>query len=1022
MDKQPSPQPTQATQPCDDVRRHRYNLSDISQEDLSDVICVLHPNSPAAFHAVQATMMSHPQHILQNNDLRNLTPEDIDLDETYASSRDIALRISSKVKIPESGFLFGRTADHADIVLVRDADIKSVSNKHFKIFVNEQGSLMIQDMSTNGIIVDDIHLHHKDRNGQILSPRHATLALQPGTLITVVGRNRAEIKFLLRIPSRGECEDKYEDNLRRYLKARGQVAQFASMRESVFGNHWNGGLSYNITGQLGKGAFATVFRVQTKKEGRVLAAKELDKRKFMRNGILDIKFDSELKIMQSLKHPNIVQYVDCHTHDNWIYIIMEYIAYGELSKEMDKRGAIPESMVQSITLQILSALRYLHSRNIVHRDIKPDNILIASKDPLVVKLSDFGLSKCVENEETFLKTFCGTLLYCAPEIYPDYFSYQTVAANKRRRFGEPTPKPSPYDKSVDMWSFGAVLFHILSGRAPIMGRNDDRGATMLANIMTKDVDFSPLRAAGASEHAIDFIGALLQRNPLNRPTEKECFNHPWLKDIAHPFGYVEEPEVSVHAETELSEGDAVANDEDIAAVEVAQDLEQMCASIPVDFAHDYGLRSHKKPRLDNPAVTEIQYPVLPTFIETAASPQPLRLFGEIDPSTLASSGVLGVPVDNSAAIRKINNQIERISVNDFVSNDSRPVANRPTSAASLLGAEAQIGDLNMASPEVVSEDAVTPDTANPVTPETQSDSSTHFHNNAHQVLGVVEDGFEHPVFERRINATYLENPDSFQEELKRRELSRQIIKQQKATTFQVHSLKTSASTETARTIDLHTGRPIGSRGTASEADIGNVDRPVRLSTDFRRTPRRFGKLTALAGSYTNVTINLERRITAWGRAKDCHVTYPDVQDVRIPKKALTVVFHAPGIEEYEKSDQDWTQCPGIYTGLATQASKCIWVNGVEIRMTTADQNLAQWGRIYTGDIITVYQDPKSSTEGEYLKFEVEINFGACARRRPEGEKPFVIETEQHVYQRWRQSSMRLNGSVNHQQAVEVAAQ
>lgn len=115
---------------------------------------------------------------------------------------------------------------------------------------------------------------------------------------------------------------------------------------------------------------------------------------------------------------------------------MEYVACGELSTYQQSHRRIPEDVVRTITRQLLHALQYLHRRNITHRDIKPDNILISSVDPLKVKLSDFGLSK-ITQDETFLKTFCGTLLYCAPEVYPEYETYQRGEYRKRRRLGDP---------------------------------------------------------------------------------------------------------------------------------------------------------------------------------------------------------------------------------------------------------------------------------------------------------------------------------------------------------------------------------------------------------------------------------------------------------------------------------------------------------------------------------------------------------------------------------------------------------
>ena len=112
---------------------------------------------------------------------------------------------------------------------------------------------------------------------------------------------------------------------------------------------------------------------------------------------------------------------------------MEYVPYGDLSQYVNSDTAMPEYLCRYVAHQMMSALEYLHKSNVTHRDIKPDNILVASKDPFKVKLSDFGLSKVIHDNETFMKTFCGTLLYCAPEIYPDYANVKAGLPRRRRR-------------------------------------------------------------------------------------------------------------------------------------------------------------------------------------------------------------------------------------------------------------------------------------------------------------------------------------------------------------------------------------------------------------------------------------------------------------------------------------------------------------------------------------------------------------------------------------------------------------
>jgi hypothetical protein len=134
------------------------------------------------------------------------------------------------------------------------------------------------------------------------------------------------------------------------------------------------------------------------------------------------------------------------------------------------------------------------------------------------------------------------------------------------------------------------------------------------------------------------------------------------------------------------------------------------------------------------------------------------------------------------------------------------------------------------------------------------------------------------------------------------------------------------------------------------------------------------------------------------------VPYADKKDTRIPKYALKITFWAPGIEQHEKKGGDWTKYPGIRTVIATSASGSISVNGVELRKESANGEAALFGRLYTGDVITILQNKEC-----FLRFVVEITFGDGARPRPDSQKGFVVEEERHHHQRvMKERSMRVS--------------
>jgi serine/threonine protein kinase len=408
-------------------------------------------------------------------------------------------------------------------------------------------------------------------------------------------------------------------------------------------------------GKIGQGAFATVYKVTDKYDGVPYAAKELDKRKFMKNGVLDQKVENEMNIMQRIQHvrpafplpvmrpisanaqqPNIVGYKD---HLDWddrlLIIIMEYVQGGDLGTLIQKERPLNEEAVRVMAKQLLGALGYLHEQNITHRDVKPDNILISSQQPFVVKLTDFGLSKMVDTEQTFLRTFCGTLLYCAPEVYNEYaeydeFGHRNPRNRQRRQHGQ------RYDHAVDIWSLGGVLFYAMTGKPPYPVRNGISYSELLHQIMTKELDVSPLVHAGISRTGIDFIRRMLNRRPEARATVQMLEQHPWLGGGGLP------PHV-----TAAESYDEISDD----------GLDQQASQLSLVDRHDQRLVDDLMP--ENEEYNDenefvgyesekenytfgafTQLPGTQLYDGGPGTRNPPRLFGEVNVSAIGSSGVM----------------------------------------------------------------------------------------------------------------------------------------------------------------------------------------------------------------------------------------------------------------------------------------------------------------------------------------------------------------------------------------------
>ncbi|KAL1901958.1 Protein kinase protein rad53 [Sporothrix stenoceras] len=682
-------QPTQpATQNVIDPRRVGKQNSGFTDEDIADIVCLLFPYSINARNEAARLAREGSPFIIGREEAQN-----VDVDYTHedragnfglstagpGTGPAFVLRLSAHVKDPLQGFTFGRNANRCDICFNNDS-LRRLSNIHFRIFINEHGVLMLQDQSTNGTAVDDVLLKAR-RPGM---PNKRTL--NSGTKVSILLQNDAhDLEFLVRVPRReGQYESAYQRNLHAYLErlamladgdegngngttqaqtpdtigagpagivnlfpvppqtgpARRPPPRFEPASTESLPREWNGSSSYNRVGQIGKGAFATVHKVTSKFDGKPYAAKELDKRRFVKNGVLDQKVENEMKIMQKIQHPNVVRYIEHFDFDDRLFIIiMEYVPMGDLGSLITNRGSLPETAVKEMASQLIDALGYLHRKNITHRDVKPDNILIDSLAPFNVKLTDFGLSKMVDNEQTFLQTFCGTLLYCAPEVYGEFTEFDENGIRTNRPRKKSRVPGQRYDHAVDIWSLGGVLFYCLTGRPPFPVKQGTTYIELLAWIMSRPLDVEPLHAVNASPACIHFLQLMLRNRPENRATIEALQRHPWLagpdasaesleqsaSQLSLDDGADPLPDTRLNGFGEQSDDEILDDDDDYLGGEsqIHDILDGMDGVIGSQDDHQVG---------DAATIRG------PQHLNTNTQQQ--RLFGEVNVSAIGSSGVI----------------------------------------------------------------------------------------------------------------------------------------------------------------------------------------------------------------------------------------------------------------------------------------------------------------------------------------------------------------------------------------------
>ena len=261
---------------------------------------------------------------------------------------------------------------------------------------------------------------------------------------------------------------------------------------------------YEMKEVIGKGKFGVVNLGIHKKTGQQVAIKILNKENIKTLEDKEL-VRIEIGILKLCHHPNIVRLLDHLENNDYIYIVTEYIEGGTLGQYFKKKKFnFSERQATNIMCQIANGVKYLQQYGIVHRDLKPDNIMITQQNEYgVIKIMDFGLSKIVSPNEKMVDGY-GTLSYVAPEVL----------------------LRTPYNKEVDIWSLGVILFYMLSGKLPFRGRSEQEVAE---KIVYDPLEFDEDDWETRSQKVQDLIKCCLEKKAENRITIDVFLNHPWFK-------------------------------------------------------------------------------------------------------------------------------------------------------------------------------------------------------------------------------------------------------------------------------------------------------------------------------------------------------------------------------------------------------------------------------------------------------------------------------------------------------------
>lgn len=263
-----------------------------------------------------------------------------------------------------------------------------------------------------------------------------------------------------------------------------------------------GPTSFQVLQILGKGSFGEVYQVSHKKTGQVFAMKVLRKSKIVGRNLVRYAM-TERNLLSYIRHPFIVRLHYAFQTPSCLVLVLQFCPGGNLSNLITREGCLPEALAKLYTAEVFLAIEHLHERQVVYRDLKPENVVLDETNHAM--LTDFGLSKEGVEGLQGTRSFCGSVAYLAPEILA-------------RQGHGPT---------VDLYGLGVLLYETLAGHPPFYSRDREQ---LFRNIASAQLHAPPR----ASPSTARLICALMQRDPARRPgagKTSELRNHAFFASI-----------------------------------------------------------------------------------------------------------------------------------------------------------------------------------------------------------------------------------------------------------------------------------------------------------------------------------------------------------------------------------------------------------------------------------------------------------------------------------------------------------